>query len=192
MVLFINSHCDPLRMDFIRRLRRHINVDVYGRCAEQMNPGIEPCPRNSNACRKLQSRYRFYLAFENSFCRDYITEKYFKNGLLRGLIPIVIGAANYSDSRIAVPGSFIDAGQFESLEALAKFLVYVSSDDEIYNSFFRWRTRYQVGLRHGMCKLCKALWEDKTISSEKVNLKEFWDKEENCWDTKEYLKRFFV
>ena len=29
----------------------------------------------------LDSDYKFYLAFENSNCQDYITEKFFVNGL---------------------------------------------------------------------------------------------------------------
>jgi hypothetical protein len=29
----------------------------------------------------LDTKYKFYLAFENSNCQDYITEKFFVNGL---------------------------------------------------------------------------------------------------------------
>lgn len=62
-------------------------VDIYGSC------GAFKCSRNSpNKCFEILNRdYKFYLAFENSNCKDYITEKFFVNALNRNILPIVMG-----------------------------------------------------------------------------------------------------
>ena len=65
------------RLDTVRELQRYIPVDVYGQC------GSLQCPRYSRekCFQLLNDEYKFYLAFENANCRDYITEKFFVNGL---------------------------------------------------------------------------------------------------------------
>ena len=65
------------RQNYVQELSKHINVDIYGSC------GKLKCPRHSaqKCFDMLNKDYKFYLAFENSNCRDYITEKFFVNGL---------------------------------------------------------------------------------------------------------------
>lgn len=64
------------RLDYALELQKHINVDIYGRC------GPLECKRSAKECGDmLDNTYKFYLAFENANCRDYITEKFFVNGL---------------------------------------------------------------------------------------------------------------
>ena len=66
------------RMEYALELSKYINVDIYGPC------GKFKCPKSeSKKCyEKLNADYKFYLAFENSNCKDYITEKLYRNGLL--------------------------------------------------------------------------------------------------------------
>ena len=62
---------------YVQELSKHIQVDIYGGC------GPLRCPQDEKerCFQMLSTDYKFYLAFENSNCRDYITEKFFINGL---------------------------------------------------------------------------------------------------------------
>ena len=59
----------------------------------------------------LERDYKFYLSFENSLCRDYVTEKFY-NALQFTTVPIVYGSANYST--VAPRKSYIDVRDFSS------------------------------------------------------------------------------
>lgn len=68
LVAWFVAHCStPIRREeYVRQLRQFVAVDIYGRCGKE-------CP--SNCDDMLRSDYKFYLAFENSWCPDYVTEK---------------------------------------------------------------------------------------------------------------------
>lgn len=74
------SNCETSnnRMGYVRELQKYMTVDVYGAC------GHNQCDRSSEleCFEMLKKDYKFYLAFENSNCRDYITEKFFRNALM--------------------------------------------------------------------------------------------------------------
>ena len=62
------------RLEYAQQLNIYIDVDIYGNC------GSYYCSRDEEKCFKmLKQDYKFYLAFENSNCRDYVTEKLFIN-----------------------------------------------------------------------------------------------------------------
>lgn len=67
-------------------------MDVYGDC------GYFNCTRDDmvqQCFAKVETDFYFYLAFENSFCEDYVTEKIL-NALEHFAVPVVYGGANYS------------------------------------------------------------------------------------------------
>lgn len=72
-----NCYAQNGRLEYLEELKKYVRIDVYGKC------GNLRCDRNkTEACHDMLKRdYKFYLAFENSNCRDYITEKFFINGL---------------------------------------------------------------------------------------------------------------
>ena len=105
------------RLEYARNLSSHIDVDIYGTC------GDKRCPRASKDCLKmLDTDYKFYLAFENSNCVDYITEKFFVNGLKHNILPIVMGASKEAYERSAPLNSFLHVDDFTGPAHLAQFL----------------------------------------------------------------------
>ncbi len=83
------SHCrTPSRREaYIKEMQQHASVDVYGGC------GPNKCVGNCKI--QIAADYKFFLSFENSFCKDYLTEK-FHYILNFDIIPVVLGAGNYS------------------------------------------------------------------------------------------------
>ena len=68
------------RLRYGRELSKYISVHIYGTCGD----GKWECAkiRDNHCLTMLQEKYKFYLSFENSNCRDYITEKFFHNALM--------------------------------------------------------------------------------------------------------------
>lgn len=93
--IWVVSHCptDSVREDYLIVLQEillyfSLRMDVYGRCT------VRKCP-DDNCGKLIKENYFFYMAFENSFVEDYVTEKVL-NGYENMAVPIVYGGANYS------------------------------------------------------------------------------------------------
>ena len=74
-VVWFVSNCvsGNRRMEYARDLSNYIKVDIYGECGKLKCSKSEP-----TQCQNLlKSEYKFFLAFENSNCQYYITEKFF-------------------------------------------------------------------------------------------------------------------
>lgn len=70
-----NCNTDNGRLQYARELGLFISVDVYGKC------GDFETTESNNFLQILDRDYKFYLAFENSNCIDYVTTKFFIDGL---------------------------------------------------------------------------------------------------------------
>ncbi|XP_057370919.1 alpha-(1,3)-fucosyltransferase C-like [Daphnia carinata] len=169
MVAWFVSHCytQSRREKYVSILRQYIPVDIYGGCYSHHCPMNESAFLSTDPCYDmLDSNYKFYLAFENSFCVDYVTEKFF-DILQRRIIPVVMGGANYS--AIAPPHSYIDALLY-SPRQLADYLKLLASNDKLYNEYFWWKPHFKVVRRYprlasnALCSLCEKLHLNKTQS----------------------------
>ncbi|KAF2886822.1 hypothetical protein ILUMI_19351 [Ignelater luminosus] len=157
LVAWFVSNCRTInrREELYRNLRRYVDIDVYGSC------GKLKCPKefheSSPRCYDLIERqYKFYLSFENSHCKDYVSEKLYRV-LEKNIVPVVYGNNDYG--KIAPPKSVIIADNYDSAEELADYLVFLDKNPVEYLKYFEWKKSYYVerNFNYTICKLCRML-----------------------------------
>lgn len=182
LVAWVVSRCDAPsgRTEIAHKLSQYIPIDIFGKCGNlTCSKGREL--RLSNECKATLQSYKFYLAFENSNCEDYITEKYWEHGLENGLVPIVLGGAQYD--KLAVPGSYINVRNFKTVKDLAEYIKYLDGNTTAYNEYFAWKRSYKLETPYLYgCRLCEALHSAKAkIPKVYKNFNAFW-KTGKCYD----------
>ena len=137
------------------------------------------CPRkDENRCwDRVENDYFFYLSFENSLCKDYITETFF-NAFRRKIVPLVLGGAldgnesDYINGLGAPPHSFIDIRQYSSPKLLAEYLNTLYANPELYAEYFWWKEHYDVSFNpvqvtaNTYCDLCN---QKKKLTTKKLS-----------------------
>ena len=183
LVVWLVSHCDTesKRMEYVQHLKKFVDIDIFGSCTKS------PCGhrKQSMECDKyIRDRYKFYLAFENKLCVDYVTEKIWR-AINYDMVPIVLGAYNYSE--LLPPGSYIDIKDFASPMKLAEYLIQIDQDNSLYNAFFSWKAYYTI-MKHPPypCTLCEYLNKAENISKTYYHLGEFWNYTNKCYSPEQF------
>ena len=159
MVSWLVSSCitPSRRMAYAATLSKYVNVNIQGLCGRNKDSfskrkeSFYGKGTVSDQTLSFMNEHKFYLSFENTFCKDYVTEKTFKV-LMEDIrtVPIVRGWANYT--RILPPKSFIDTADFKSPKELADYLKMLDENDELYEEYFKWRDTH----------VCRSLYQDIT------------------------------
>ena len=173
LVAWFAGHCSTKggREDYINELSKHIKIDIYGGC------GTLECKRKFPADYEhcdlmLDRKYKFYLSFENSLCKDYVTEKLFRM-FKKDVVPIVRGAANYS--RFMPQGTYIDVKDFDTPKDLANFLQMLNKREDLYLDYLlKKETMTCVDEEPYLCRLCRHLHANRH-KTERVDLFKFWN-----------------
>ncbi|CAJ0585478.1 unnamed protein product, partial [Mesorhabditis spiculigera] len=175
------SHCGTAsqRERLVEKMKETLEVDIYGAC------GTKSCPRGGACEDMLDNDYYFYITFENSICKDYITEKAWNQGYGRDLIPVVL-KRSLAEPYLP-PGSFIAADDFETVSGLTAHMRYLMANTTAYTEYFNWRRDYKVvflnGRTHdvlerpwGMCQICRLLWLQPRPKHSIPDFSQWWDK----------------
>ena len=185
LVAWAVSNCkSKIRLEYVRQLQRFVSVTVYGKC----NCYFETrryCQHFDADCNKELSKYKFYLAFENNFCHDYVTEKYWER-IEQDVVPVVMGS-NYDG--LAIPGSYIDVDDFGSIKELADYLLYLDKNDDEYNKYFAYKRTFTVGGDSLYCRICEKLNSEEAKRESEVILSKEFNYENSCGVKREKSKK---
>ena len=181
--LVSNCYARSNRLQYVRQLQKFLDVDIIsskGKCG-----GKDLCPKEKNeelCYDMIEKTYKFYLSFENSICKEYVTEKFF-NAIARNVVPIVLGGADYAS--IAPNHSYINALDYTP-HKLAEYLKLLDRNDSLYAEFFWWKPHYRVLNLHrsnqeAFCKLCADLHSIKAKETKIITgLQKWYVTESQC------------
>ena len=211
-----NCETSSRREDYIREMMKFVRIDIFGNCNGYFKNSKQlPCQNDENfeACFiELVNTYKFYLAFENSLCDDYVTEKYWKfytKSMIfkANIVPVVRGAKKNQYEKIAINNSLIFADDFQTPKLLAEYLVKLILNTDMYMNYFEWKfnlfTEFNKNknrienkeikliksdMQALFCYLCSMLHNETFINSKSNKiwkLSEWFSVEKSCWDSKE-------
>ena len=161
------------RYRIVRELAKFIDVDEFGYCS-----GNTICKKGipTYECgQRYFKPYKFYLAFENTFCRDYLSEKFWY-ALDRHQIPVI--AATKVTLEMAPPNSYLNVYDFPTIKDLADRMIEISNNATLFNSFFEWEDYYKQDMRNSYCKLCQRLHENQLAQT--YHDMEGWLRDDSC------------
>ncbi|KAI6196041.1 Glyco-tran-10-N domain-containing protein [Aphelenchoides besseyi] len=174
-VWFVSNCNSKERLEVAKELSKYMTVDVGGKCAFNES-ARDLCPRSTD-CNKLISGYYFYLAFENSNCEEYITEK-FVSLLQLPVVPIVMKRSVYA--KLLPSNAFVAVDDFNSAKDLADHLTFLMDHPNEYFKLIQWRNEWATakwnadGYRLGICGLCERLQKEIDVKSKPIDDLKSW------------------
>ncbi|KAM7542815.1 hypothetical protein Aperf_G00000004747 [Anoplocephala perfoliata] len=172
-----NGQANNNRDSFAYMLSIYIQVDVYGTYSMQTPPGRDPF-------QWMSTQYKFYLAFENSNCRYYITEKATSNALRNNMVPIVMGAYKEDYINVLPPHSFINVDDFKTIRELADYLRYLDKNHTAYAEYFAWKEHGSIYVEKRLdCRLCGFVHQLNAglVSLKRLSWERFMDSLNLCF-----------
>ncbi|UMM16171.1 hypothetical protein L5515_013295 [Caenorhabditis briggsae] len=184
--LVSNNNVNNKRKKIVEKLIENgMKVDLYGKV---YNREPDNCPRDGaqEGCdERFQSPYKFVIAFENSNCKDYVTEKFWRKAEQYKMVPIVMSRKIYKD--LGIPDNmYIAVDDFKTLKEFVEFIENLTSNEKEYMKYHKWREEFRIAEANqeifGFCDLCQKLmdFQNRTIPKKSYSSLIAWHNEENC------------
>ena len=186
LVSWVVSNCQTpsLRERYVAELKSYVEITIFGKCSGKIINKTDRIEFFAD----LFKRHKFYLAFENALCPDYITEKVWTR-LTANIVPIVLGGADYT-ARLP-PHSYINVKDYSSPKELAKYLHKLDKNDTLYSEYFAWKKNYSCFIgtprASAKCQLCRMLNENRNKVNAIPDINTFWGKD-TCIPVKNYYR----
>ena len=169
-----NCYAPNWRIPLIKKMMRHVKIDMQGTCFG--SPCGKPGDWGDVQCSKSLQEYKFFLAFENNDCVEYVTEKYW-GALKRDQIPIVNWRTIYKN--IVIPGSYINIYDYKNIGSAVAYIRKVAENESLYNSYFDWKQSYADRGICCSCEICKRLHDERSPAQIVEDL-DAWVKNDTC------------
>ena len=161
--LWIVSHCPTLskREQYVDILKQYVNIDILGKCGQKWDCGHAHNHEAGDCFSILNSTYRYYLAFENVLCTDYITEKFYEN-YKYDIIQVSRAGDNKHRPNKLDKNVYVSTEDFKDAHELGRYLRSLSLDKEKYAKILSEKDRYEAVpyvelLKERMCEICMRL-----------------------------------
>ena len=203
-ISWLVSNCSGKRFKVFKEMQKYMTKDeiqrtiAYGKCFKQnmkCGPnGHQGNKQDKNCVERNMRRFKFYLAFENSECKDYVSEK-ITHAFDFGSIPIVLGGLKSDDyEELVPPNSYIHVDNFKSVKDLMKYIRYLDKNNTAYLEYFKWKREYKIlGNCFGaecayninqreMCKICSLANKNIQLKprSKSFSLENWWNNNNIC------------
>ena len=145
---------------YVKTLKKYIDVDIFGECGKPFC-GKAHDHELGDCFSTLNTSYRFYLAFENTLCEEYITEKFFENYKY----DIILVSRGGRPRTRPVGGNkiaYISASDFTNAHALGSYLKKLKQNMTKYAEMLAVKDEYEIIsyqelFQNAMCQTCERL-----------------------------------
>ncbi|XP_052792246.1 3-galactosyl-N-acetylglucosaminide 4-alpha-L-fucosyltransferase FUT3-like [Mya arenaria] len=196
-VLWVASNCHTFswREQYVKELQKYIDVDIYGRCSPNMKPWTCGQRHYHDQCFSKLNAYKFYLAFENALCEDYITEKFFEN-YDYDTVMVARGGVDANYKEIIPEDVYVDANDFPNPKALATHLKSLIDDVPRYANMLEKKNvfknmPYHLIYQSALCQLCdKISYPDMFEVSRYKSIRDTFHESQFCRHPTDLTKKY--